>query len=90
MKRNLGYSMREAEEEFFNSCDGTHQMNLIEVFDRDGEYVARPVGDVPDAGELWICDEDGLNVIVARDWAYEPRECVGFDRAELQDMKEDA
>lgn len=86
---NLGYSMREAEREFFNACDGTHAMHLIEVFDRDGQDVTRQIMEFDDAGELWLCDEDGLNYIVARDWAYEPRETVGFDRAELAEMREE-
>jgi hypothetical protein len=94
MKRRLGYSMREAEKEFFDSCDGTNVLHLIEVFGRpngyDGEWmnVTRRVNDVPDAGELWMADEDGYDFIVNDGWDYEARECVGFDRDELREMKE--
>ena len=95
MKRRLGYSMREAEKEFCDSCDGTHAMHLVEVFGRpngyDGEWmdVTRPdpLRQVPRIGELWICDEDGYDEIVNDGWDYEGRECVGFDRAELADME---
>lgn len=92
VRRNLGYSMREAEQIFFDSCDGTNVMHLIEVFERDGINVERRRRDLEEApidvGELWLCDEDGFGYIVGQGWDYEMRETVGFDRAELIDMKE--
>lgn len=90
MKRNLGYSMREAERIFFDSCDGTNAMHLIEVFERDGQDVTTTtnLNDCPEIGELWLCDEDGFGYIVGQGWDYEMRETVGFDRAELIEMKE--
>jgi hypothetical protein len=91
MKRNLGYSMREAEKEFFDSCDGTNVMYLIEVFERDGDDdVSRTdphCATDPRWGELWLVDEDGMNSVVAHDWDFEYRETVGHDRAALIEMK---
>lgn len=90
MKRNVGYDMRRAEALFFNACDGTNILHLIEVFARNGEDVTRQIGDVPDAGELWIVDEDGYNEICSTtEWQFEGRESVGFDRAELEAMEND-
>jgi hypothetical protein len=89
MKRNHGYDMQRAEKSFFDACDGTHILHLVEVFEHDGIDVTRTVGDVDHqlaAGELWIVDEDGHDEITAAGWLFEGRETVGFDRAELEEM----
>ena len=87
MKRNLGYDMGRADREFFDSYigDGTI-LHLVEVFERNDTDVTRTVGEVEDAGELWILDEDGYNEITAAGWEFEGRETVGFDRAELEGL----
>lgn len=74
IRQNLGYSMREAERAFFDACDGTHAMHLIEVFERDDQDVTRDSADFVQIGELWLVDEGGMNYVVGRGWDYEPRE----------------
>lgn len=98
IKHNLGYDMAYAEKTFFDSCDGTHILHLIEVFERPHSRssapdkwsdVTRKIGDVDDAGELWMVDEDGYNDIVTEEWTFEGRETVGFERAELEAMEDE-
>ena len=90
MKTNLGYDMRAAEKVFFDTADGMHILHLVEVFARDGiADLTRQVGDVPDAGELWMLDEDGFNEATEEEWEFEGRETVGFERAELEAMEQD-
>jgi hypothetical protein len=96
MKRRLGYSIREAEKAFYDSCDGINLTCLLEVFERpngyDGErmVVSRPHDEFVAIGEVWVVDEDGLDEITKpwERWDFRNLETVGFGRDELRDMKE--